>query len=153
MARDIARDKHSMCCMWFARHCTLATWAYVLETVYSSMRRLKKSRIAPLNVIIIIFVIILFMTCAFALLCQSSACVPTFCTGGARSNKCPTYACLLQEFSNCNSTLLITVRHLSFTIITVFYLLPLGILLCNQNSTPLVIVCYLGLTFVEVLHR
>ena len=32
--------KRLMCCSWFARDCTQASWAYVLETVYSTVKRL-----------------------------------------------------------------------------------------------------------------
>ena len=36
----LARDKRSMCCTWFAHDCAWATWAYMLETVCSAVRRL-----------------------------------------------------------------------------------------------------------------
>ena len=40
--RHVACDKCSVCCTWFAHDCTWATWAYVLETVHSAVRRLSK---------------------------------------------------------------------------------------------------------------
>ena len=62
VTRHAARDKRSMCCTWFAHKCTWATWAYVLETVRGAVRRLlKKSQIVPLNAIIIIIIITIFM--------------------------------------------------------------------------------------------
>ena len=45
-----------MCCTRFAHNCAWATWEYVLETVRGTVRRLSKSRIAPLNAIIIIII-------------------------------------------------------------------------------------------------
>ena len=39
-----------MCCTSFAHKCTLATWAYVLETVHGAVRRLWTFCNAPLNV-------------------------------------------------------------------------------------------------------
>ena len=42
MAQHVTRDKRSICCTWFAHDCALATWAYVLETVRSAVRRLSK---------------------------------------------------------------------------------------------------------------
>ena len=38
----VARDKRWMCCTWFAHEGAQATWAYVLETVHSAVRRLYK---------------------------------------------------------------------------------------------------------------
>ena len=38
----VARDKRSMCCMWFAHDCARATSAYVLETIRGAVRRLSK---------------------------------------------------------------------------------------------------------------
>ena len=40
--RHVARDKRSMFCTWFVRDYARATWAYVLETVHSAVRRLSK---------------------------------------------------------------------------------------------------------------
>ena len=37
---QVARDKRSMCCTWFAHDCARATWAYGLETVRGAVRRL-----------------------------------------------------------------------------------------------------------------
>ena len=42
VTRHVAHDKCSMCCTWFAHDCARATWAYMLETVCSTVRRLSK---------------------------------------------------------------------------------------------------------------
>ena len=53
----VTRNKCLMCSMWFAHDCARATWVCALETVRGAVRRCQKSRIVPLNVIIIIIIL------------------------------------------------------------------------------------------------
>ena len=50
--------------MWCAPDCVLATWAYVLETVYSEeivKKKKKKNQIPPFNAIIIIIIVVVII--------------------------------------------------------------------------------------------